>query len=88
MTTQEREPNICTPRDGPTADLALWLYLMNLPGWPHAMDSGRPSEGRRSNRRMLWWPTLKSYLWMHQIEDNNHGNRNGITSKEPPRDSA
>ncbi len=76
--------NIGPPRDTMAAqdcEDGLRLYLMNQPGWP-------PGEGAKVCRPTVVWPTLKSYRWMRQFGDNQHGNRNGITSKEPPRDSA
>lgn len=73
--------NIGPPRDTMAADdceLALRLYLMNQPGWP-------VPDGRKNHRPVLWWPTLKSYQWMRQIEDNNHGTPNDADQSQGPQ---
>ena len=69
--------NIGPPRDTMAAqdcEDGLRLYLMNQPGWP--IPDGH-------NRMVLWWPTLKSYQWMRQFEDNNHAGSNGIRPSTP-----
>lgn len=73
------EPNIISPRDPETADFALRLYVMNLPGWPQG--GGFPNRGHMRN--MVIWPTLKSYQWMRQFEDNNHAGSDGAQSQRP-----
>lgn len=84
--------NIGSPRDTMAAEdceVGLKLLFMNQPGWPTPeSDVGRPN-GEYCARKWVVWPTLKSYQWMRQFEDNNHArNRNGITSKVPPCDRA
>ena len=54
-------PNIGPPRATMAAqdcEDALRLYLMNLPGWPPAHERG-----------VFVWPTLKSYQWMKNLEN-------------------
>lgn len=63
--------NIGPPRDTMAAEdceFALRLYLMNQPNWPRNRHGGEPPA--------IVWPTLKSYLWMKNLENNNEGSRN------------
>ena len=60
--------NIGPPRDTMAAEdceLGLKLLLMNQPGWP---PSGRGGENH--GREVVYWPTLKSYQWMRDLEVN------------------
>ncbi len=69
--------NIGPPRDSMAAEdaeFALQLYLMNQPGWPIPVGC--------VGQTVMWWPTLKSYRWMRQFEDNNHGNSNGADQSQ------
>ena len=64
--------NIGPPHDTMAAEdceLGLKLLLMNQPGWPIPTNC--------AGQTVMWWPTLKSYRWMRQFEENNHGTRNG-----------
>lgn len=76
--SQRGSPNIGTPRDTMAAqdcEDGLRLYLMNQPGWP------RGGGCRDGCRPVVYWPTLRSYQLMRQIEDNN-GTTNGADQSQ------